>query len=453
MRQNAERRHEAFATFARNGSAVGCSFASLLEEISQSFVVTLSNRPRKTGGGSGRSIDAPDVFHGPTKAFGQILHVRLATVFHDECFFIRSHLPDGVAHVHRHAHRARLVCDGTRNGLTNPPGGVRGKLETTLVFEAVDRTHEPHRTFFDEVLERQTAIAVFFGDGNDQTHVASHHFVLQSLFFFQMRRRLTQRLFDGRVGTGLRAHFLSRFLHFRQHRQRKMRGNKDIGHGLLVWVRRTAAFVFLPCVQSRRLARLHQLQSDFGFYAHVAYVFHQCFRQAIGEQRAHQLQQYFLPGVRGGQRGDVRFAGILHALRAFHLLFTRHQFGFAQLLQHQTNAVLQPLAPARSFFFFQQSFHEIFPSRIGLHGQQLFVGLNDDFFFGELCFFFRRHFGCFLLFLLPFFQQRHGRQRLRRCLLLRQQRLQARTRRRQCSLAGTRSFNTRDGHIFGRIEG
>ena len=51
------------------------------------------------------------------------------------------HLVDGFDHVNRDTDGAGLVCNGTRNGLTNPPGCVGGELVASTVFKLVDCLH------------------------------------------------------------------------------------------------------------------------------------------------------------------------------------------------------------------------------------------------------------------------------------------------------------------------
>ena len=74
-------------------------------------------------------------------------------------------------HVHRDADRAGLVGDGAGDGLANPPGGIgartcsRGDTRTSRP-PASGRCCLPGSD-----PERTAAVAVFFGDGNDQTQI------------------------------------------------------------------------------------------------------------------------------------------------------------------------------------------------------------------------------------------------------------------------------------------
>src|SRR5690606_3760186 len=60
----------------------------------------------------------------------------------------------------------------------NPPGGVRGELVATAVFEFVNGLHQADVAFLDEIQELQAAVGVLLGDGNNQAQVGLDHFFL-----------------------------------------------------------------------------------------------------------------------------------------------------------------------------------------------------------------------------------------------------------------------------------
>ena len=66
-----------------------------------------------------------------------------------------------------------LVGDGARNGLTDPPRGVRGELEALLVVELLDGADQAEVALLDQVQEQHAAPDVALGDGNDQTQVCT----------------------------------------------------------------------------------------------------------------------------------------------------------------------------------------------------------------------------------------------------------------------------------------
>jgi len=64
-----------------------------------------------------------------------------------------------------------VVGDGPRDGLTDPPGSVRGELEATRVLELVDRSHQTRVAFLDQIQETQPAVSILLGDGDDQSQI------------------------------------------------------------------------------------------------------------------------------------------------------------------------------------------------------------------------------------------------------------------------------------------
>ena len=80
--------------------------------------------------------------------------------------------------MHRNADGACLVRDGAGDGLTNPPGGVGGELVATAILEFVDRLHQADVAFLNQIEELQAAVGVLLGNGDNQTQVGFHHFLL-----------------------------------------------------------------------------------------------------------------------------------------------------------------------------------------------------------------------------------------------------------------------------------
>ena len=83
-----------------------------------------------------------------------------------------AHAAHRLDHVHRHADGAALVGDRPGDGLADPPGGVGRELVAAGVLELVDRPHQARVALLDQVEEAQAAVAVAFGDGDDQPQVA-----------------------------------------------------------------------------------------------------------------------------------------------------------------------------------------------------------------------------------------------------------------------------------------
>ena len=94
-----------------------------------------------------------------------------------------QHLPgdtiefvDGFNHMHRNTDGARLVGDGSGDGLTDPPGGIGREFVAAAVFKLVHRLHQADVAFLNQVEELQAAVGVFLGNRNYQTQVGFHHF-------------------------------------------------------------------------------------------------------------------------------------------------------------------------------------------------------------------------------------------------------------------------------------
>ena len=77
--------------------------------------------------------------------------------------------------MHRHADRPRLVRDRAGDGLADPPGRIRGELETAAPLELLDGADQAEHALLDEIEERQSLVAVVLGDRDDQAQVRLDH--------------------------------------------------------------------------------------------------------------------------------------------------------------------------------------------------------------------------------------------------------------------------------------
>ena len=78
---------------------------------------------------------------------------------------------------------ARLVGNGSGNGLANPPRRVGRKLVAAAPLELVHGLHQADVAFLNQVEKLQSAVGVFLGDGNNQAQVGFDQFFLGLLGF------------------------------------------------------------------------------------------------------------------------------------------------------------------------------------------------------------------------------------------------------------------------------
>jgi hypothetical protein len=142
--------------------------------------------------------------------------------------------------VHRDTDGARLVGQSARDGLPDPPGGVRGEFEAAAVVELLDGAHETEVALLDEIEEGHPPAHVPPGDGDHEAqvglgelalgvHVAALDALGQRHLFFGGEERhpahLTEVHAHGIVGGGL-------------HREVELGGRLLFGDGL--WIGRGA---------------------------------------------------------------------------------------------------------------------------------------------------------------------------------------------------------------------
>lgn len=87
-------------------------------------------------------------------------------------------LVDGLDHVHGNTDGTGLVGDSARNGLTDPPRGVRGELKALLVVELLDGADQTEVALLNKVQEQHAATDIALGDGDDQTQVCADECLL-----------------------------------------------------------------------------------------------------------------------------------------------------------------------------------------------------------------------------------------------------------------------------------
>src|SRR5579864_2638364 len=160
--------------------------------------------------------------HGNIHALGDFLGSGFAAEFLHQLSAGADELVDRLDHVHGDADGAGLVGDGAGNGLADPPGCVRGKFVAAAPLEFVHGLHEADVALLNQVQELQSAIGVFFRDGDDEAKVGLDQFFFGLLGFgFSPKYHLKHALQIGEAGLAgnfnfaqlgaARAQFLARF--------------------------------------------------------------------------------------------------------------------------------------------------------------------------------------------------------------------------------------------------
>lgn len=104
--------------------------------------------------------------------------VGVATQVLKELALHADELVDSLNHMHGNTDGTGLIGNGARNGLTDPPRGVRGELKALLVVELLDGADQTEVALLDQVKEQHAAADIAFGDGDDQTQVCADECLL-----------------------------------------------------------------------------------------------------------------------------------------------------------------------------------------------------------------------------------------------------------------------------------
>src|SRR5207245_3766433 len=115
--------------------------------------------------------DLADLVERKLHALRNLFGRRLAAELLDEVAARADELVARLDHVDRDADGPRLVRNGARDGLSDPPRRVRRELVAATVLELVDRLHEADVSLLDEVQELEPAVRVLLRDRDDKTQV------------------------------------------------------------------------------------------------------------------------------------------------------------------------------------------------------------------------------------------------------------------------------------------
>src|SRR4051812_37471167 len=124
------------------------------------------------------ALDRVDLLGVDARDLGDLVRRGLAPELGDELALGSPDLVELLHHVDRDADRARLVGQGPRDRLPDPPCRVGRELEALAVVELLRRANETERALLDEVEERQSLVSVVLRDGDDEPQVGLDHLLL-----------------------------------------------------------------------------------------------------------------------------------------------------------------------------------------------------------------------------------------------------------------------------------
>src|SRR5712692_4112258 len=73
--------------------------------------------------------------------------------------------------MYRNVYRSRVLCNGTTDGLANPPCSVRTEAEPPFVIKFLRRTHQTNIPLLDQIQKWQPLIRVTFGNADHETQI------------------------------------------------------------------------------------------------------------------------------------------------------------------------------------------------------------------------------------------------------------------------------------------
>src|SRR5579859_439171 len=155
--------------------------SAVFDEVAKMRIFFLANRGLQRNRFLRDLQDFADLGHGDIHAPGNFFRRRLAAQFLHQLPRGADELVNGLDHMHRDADGARLVCNGARDGLPDPPGRIRRELVAAAILELIHRLHQADVAFLDQVEELQPAVGVLFGDGNHQAQVGFDELALGDL--------------------------------------------------------------------------------------------------------------------------------------------------------------------------------------------------------------------------------------------------------------------------------
>ena len=177
-RERGENPRGGFAQIRLDRRIDGQDRVLVLDEIAEMAVFLIANGRLERDRLLGDFENLADLLKRHGEFFGQLFGRRLAADFMQHLARGANQLVDRLDHVNGDADGARLVGDRARDRLTNPPCRIGAEFVAAAIFEFIDRLHEADIAFLNEIEELQSAVGIFLGNGNHETKVRLHHFLL-----------------------------------------------------------------------------------------------------------------------------------------------------------------------------------------------------------------------------------------------------------------------------------
>src|SRR5208337_870995 len=147
------------------------NYRTVLDEVAQMRIFFFANRCFEGDRLLCNLQNLADLRHRNVHPLGDFFRRRLASQFLHQLPRSADQLVDGFNHVHGDADRSRLIGDGARDCLPNPPRGISRELIAAAVFELVDRLHQADVAFLNQIEELQSTIGVFLRNRDHQAQV------------------------------------------------------------------------------------------------------------------------------------------------------------------------------------------------------------------------------------------------------------------------------------------
>ena len=151
---------------------------AVLDEVTELTVAFFTQRGVERNWFTTILLNLDDLFWGHIEFFCQLFRGWFAAQVLQHLSLNASKFVNDFDHVHWNTNGACLICHSASDGLTNPPGCIRGELVSLGVVELLHCTDQTQVSFLDQIQEEHAATGVTLCKRNDETKVCSEQVVL-----------------------------------------------------------------------------------------------------------------------------------------------------------------------------------------------------------------------------------------------------------------------------------